>query len=180
MTTNSLETFVEEVRSAWGPLSSELIAQCSRQLGDLLKAPTAEEWLAALHGDEPANKELHRDAGCGFMLLAHTEQTGLYRPPHDHGRSWVIYGVQRGEVEMGTYIRMRDDEGHVRLVKRDATLVRAGEVKIFLPGDIHDTRAVSGPVTLLRFPERDLKKEGEAGLVTRYVDQNGVWTVKAA
>ncbi|MEY4576598.1 MAG: hypothetical protein RL701_1301, partial [Pseudomonadota bacterium] len=69
----------------------------------------------------------------------------------------------------------------VRLVKRDATPLRAGEARVYLPGDIHDTRCVSGPSLLFRFTERDLKKEDqEAHQVTRYVERDGVWTVGAA
>lgn len=178
MPNNSLNSFSEKVRSKWGPLSSEVIANGASALEDILRAPEAEEWLAELHRDEPASKELIRDPDLGFLLLAHTEATGLYRPPHDHGRAWVIYGVQRGEVEMGTYVRVDVPGGGVKLVKRDATLVRAGEVKIFLPGDIHDTKCVSGPVTLLRFPERDLKIEQSEARVTRYVERDGYWTGK--
>ena len=38
----------------------------------------------------------------GFVLLAHTEAEGRYRAPHDHGESWVIYGVLQGVMEMAT------------------------------------------------------------------------------
>ncbi len=181
MAGNSLETFVERIRPTWGPLTSELVAGCCRHLEELLKTPAAEDWLAALHRDAPEFKELYRDPTHGFVLLAHAEYAGLYRPPHDHGRGWVIYAVQQGEIEMATYVRMRDPGGAVRLVKRDATLVRAGQAKVFLPGDIHDTRCVTGPALLFRFTERDLKKEDkEERKVTRYVERDGVWTEKAA
>ena len=181
MTKSSLETFVDGIRSVWGPISSEMIAGCRRYSEQLLKAPANESWLAALHRNAPLNEELYRDPAHGFVLLAHTEHAGLYRPPHDHGRAWVIYAVQRGEIEMGTYIRIDSPERGPYLVKRDSTLVHAGEVKVFLPGDIHDTRCVAGPALLYRFTERDLKKEDkEEGRVTRYVERDGVWTVKAA
>ena len=109
--------------------------------------------------------------------MAHTESAGLYRPPHDHGRSWVIYAVQQGEVEMTTYGRFEDADGHVRLVKRDTTLVTPGQVQVYLPGDIHDTRCIRGPALLFRLTERDLKQEDQgAHRVTRYVDRDGDWT----
>ena len=66
-----------------------------------LKAPATEEWLAALHQDAPASTGAVSGPGHGFVLLAHTEYAGLYRPPHDHGRGWVIYAMQQGEIEMG-------------------------------------------------------------------------------
>jgi hypothetical protein len=180
MARNALDTSMEGVRSVWGPLSTEVIAGCRGHLEDLLKAPASEPWLAALHRDAPASQELYRDPTHGFVLLAHTEPTGLYRPPHDHGRGWVIYALQQGEIEMGTYARIEGPDGRVRLVKRGSTRVRPGQVQVYLPGDIHDTRCVAGPALLFRFTERDLKKEdGEAHRVTRYVERAGVWTVGA-
>jgi hypothetical protein len=115
------------------------------------------------------------------VLLAHTEHEGLYRPPHDHGRGWVIYAIQQGEIEMGTYARIDDPHGSVRLVRRGTTLVRPGQVQVYLPGDIHDTRCVRGPALLFRFTERDLKKEDQQEhRVTRYLERNGAWTARSA
>jgi hypothetical protein len=178
MTRNTLETSIDGIRAAWGPVSTEVVAACQRHLEDLLKAPVTEEWLSALHSDAPPNKELYRDPQHGFVLLAHSEYAGLYRPPHDHGRGWVIYAIQQGEIEMGTYARVEEPGGSVKLVKRGANLVRPGQVQVYLPGDIHDTRCMTGSALLFRFTERDLKKEDrDEHRVTRYVERNGVWTV---
>ncbi len=180
MANNSLETFIEGVRKIWGPLTSEVVTGCRQHLEELVKAPATEEWLAALHRDASAYHELYRDPAHGFVLLAHTEQAGLYRPPHDHGRGWVIYAIQQGEIEMGTYARIEAPDGGVKLVKRDSTLVRPGQVQVYLPGDIHDTRCISGPALLFRFTEHDLKQEDkEEHRVTRYVEREGVWTLGA-
>jgi hypothetical protein len=93
----------------------------------------------------------------------------------------VIYAVQQGEIEMATFVRAHGPDRRVQLVQRDATLVRPGQVKVFLPGDIHDTRCMTGPALLFRFTERDLKKEDkQERKVTRYVERDGVWTEKAA
>ena len=180
MATNSLERSIEGIRRVWGPLSTEMLAGCCQHLAELLRAPATEDWLAALHRDAPESRELYRDPTHGFVLLAHTEHAGLYRPPHDHGRGLVIYAVQRGEFEMATYARVQDSDGKVRLVKRDATVVRAGQVKVFLPGDIHDTRCLSGTALEYRFTERDLKIEDKEGRLARYVERDGAWTDKVA
>lgn len=175
---NSLQTFIADVRASWGPLSSELIAECRGHLRALLHAAPTEDWLAALLNDRPERQELYRDPDHGFVLLAHTEQQGRYRPPHDHGRSWVLYGVQSGAVEMGSYGRSTDPDGQVRLIQRDATLVRAGMAMPYLPGDIHDTRSVVGPALQFRFTERDLQVEDkQEGRITRYADQDGVFRI---
>jgi hypothetical protein len=181
MRNNALELFIERTRATWGPLSTELAASCHNYLQALMLAPVTEPWLAALQQEAPLSKELYSDPAHGFVLLAHTEHAGVYRPPHDHGRSWVIYAVQQGEIAMGTYARIEDAHGGVRLVKRDETLLRAGDAKLFLPGDIHDTRCVAGPALEFRFTERDLKHEDLVEhRVTRYVEQNGVWTLGPA
>lgn len=177
MAKNALETFVENVRADWGPLSTEVVGACTRHMRLLLRADILEPWLAALHREQPLARELYRDPDHGFVLMAHTEPVGLYRPPHDHGRSWVIYGVQRGESEMGTYGRVEAGAAQSRLVKRNATRVEAGCAQVYLPGDIHDTRCCRGPALLFRFTERDLKVEDKVeGQVTRYLERDGVWT----
>ncbi len=177
---NTFDASIDGIRSVWGPLSTELVAGCCQHLRRLLQSPVTEEWLAALHREAPAYQELYRDPEQGFILLAHTEPAGLYRPPHDHGRGWVIYALQQGEIEMGTYARIENADGSVQLVKRGSTLVRAGDVQVYLPGDIHDTRCISGPALLFRFTDRDLKREdSEEHRVTRYVERNGNWTIGA-
>ena len=178
MPSNSLQTCMENLKAAWGPLSSELVAECQSLLEGLVQAPALEPWLSALHRERPVNEELYRDPDYGFVLLAHSENAGLYRPPHDHGRGWVIYAMQDGEIEMGTYARIEDSDGAVRLVKRNSTLVRTGQAQVYLPGDIHDTRCMSDTALLFRFTERDLRVEDrQEHRVTRYHQRNDVWTV---
>lgn len=178
--TNSLQKFIEKTSAAWGPLTTGLASTCRANLEDLLHAPPKETWLAALHSNGPANQELYRHPTHGFVLLAHTERAGLYRPPHDHGRAWVAYAVQHGEVEMGTYARVIGAANRVRLVKRNSTVVRAGQVQVYLPGDIHDTKCLTESALLYRFTERDLRVEDkQEQQVTRYVEGDGIWTVKS-
>lgn len=180
MISNSLDEFTEAMAFSWGPLSSELVSDACGHMRKLVTAPMYEDWLASLLQEEPLNKELIRDADHGYMLLAHTESTGLYRPPHDHGRGWVIYALQQGEIEMGTFGRIEGANGKPELVKRNATVMRAGDIQAYLPGDIHDTRCLAGPALLFRFTERDLRREdSEAHQITRYVEQDGIWTVIA-
>lgn len=143
----------------------------------LARADPCEHWIAALLQERPASRELHRDAS-GFMLLAHNESRELYRPPHDHGRAWVVYAVQSGELEIRTYARIEMPGGEPRLVLRDASRLRAGEARAYLPGDIHDTRCLTENALLFRFTERDLRHEDQVeGKLTRFVERDGRWTV---
>ena len=174
MTHTSLDRFVAAVRADWGPISSELVAGCRAQLDILTLADAHEAWLADLLAERPATRELHREAQ-GFMLLAHAEDRGLYRPPHDHGRGWVVYGVQSGELEIGSYARVPDAKGD-RLVRRDTIILRPGEARAYLPGDIHDTRCLTEAALLFRFTDRDLRHEDQVERkLTRFVERDGAW-----
>jgi hypothetical protein len=178
MTTSSLDRFIAAVGQDWGPISTPVVAKCRQHLAELTLADPAEEWLTELHANQPAARELLRDCNYGYMLLAHTEERGLYRAPHDHGRAWVVYGVQSGELEVGTYAKLIDAAGKVRLVRRGTHVLRPGEARAYLPGDIHDTRCLSASALLFRFTERDLRHEDRVEQkLTRFVDQNGEWTV---
>jgi hypothetical protein len=81
MTLTTFDKSIQGIKSVWGPLSNDVVAACRGHLENLLKAPDTEEWLAALHKEAAPNKELYRDPQHGFVLLAHTEPEGLYRPP---------------------------------------------------------------------------------------------------
>ena len=174
MTINSLDRFVAAVRAVWGPISTQLVARCRAQLDDLSAAEESEDWLASLLSERPATRELHREPD-SFMLLAHSEQMGLYRPPHDHGRAWVVYAVQSGALEIGSYARVEDPAGH-RLVRRDTIILRPGEARAYLPGDIHDTHCLTENALVFRFTERDLRHEDQVEQkVTRFVERAGAW-----
>jgi predicted metal-dependent enzyme (double-stranded beta helix superfamily) len=171
MKTNSLQRFTQKASEGWGPLTSDLVTRLRQQMEELLETPATEDWLSALHDEAPENRELYRDPVHGFILLAHTESPGLYRPPHDHGAGWVIYAVQRGETEMTTYGRVSDSTGKTTLVKRGTSVLRPGQVEVYLPGDIHDTRCAAGPLVLFRLTSCDLKQAN----VTRYAQRDGAW-----
>ena len=176
MPNDSLRIFTGQTSAAWGALTSELVAGTRSRLEALQKASSGEPWLAELKRDLPETRELYRDPVHGFVLLAHAEAAGRFRSPHDHGRGWVIYGVQQGEMEIRTYGRAEESNGKARLVLRDVYTVHPGETRVYLPGDIHDTRCTAGPVLYYRFTDRDLRKEeGEGHPVTRYVDRDGTW-----
>lgn len=180
MPASALETFVSGVRSVWGPLTTPLVGKTLRLLEALARASSSEPWLAELHAALPASVELHRDPQHGFMLLAHVEHAGLYRPPHDHGRAWVVYAVQHGALEIRTFKRLDCASGAVRLVQRDSVVLRAGEARAYLPGDIHDTRCLSDAALLFRFTERDLRHEDRVERqVARFDAPQDAWTADA-
>lgn len=174
--TTSLDQFINSVSTAWPEGGADRIDTTRIALASLTSANETESWLAELHAERPATRELHRDSTHGFMLLAHTENEGLYRAPHDHGRAWVVYGVQSGELEIGTYKRVALENGEVGIVERDRSILRPGEARVYLPGDVHDTRCLSETAILFRFTERDLRHEDLVeGRVTRFALHGEQW-----
>lgn len=168
MLQNSLTKFIKNIRHVWGPLDSNLVAKSQSLIDELVKASDDEPWLAELQGELTESKELYRDSDHGFILLAHTEKKDLYRVPHDHGSGWVIYSVQRGEMEMGTFGRIEKQNGEFDIVKRESYRVHPGESRVYLPGDIHDTKCISNSVLMLRLTSTDLKEEKRAGRMHQY------------
>ena len=165
MKQDSLSKFIERVRAGWGPLNTKLVEKTRALMEELANAPLSEPWLAELQASLPEGRELYRDLKHGFILLAHTESAGLYRPPHDHGEGWVIYAVQRGLMEMGTYGLSGG------LVRRESYRVEAGQSRAYLPGDIHDTKCLSSSVLMLRLTSCDLKEEMKAGRMKIYAEE---------
>jgi hypothetical protein len=82
---------------------------------------------------------------------------------------------------MRTYAKVGGRNGRGQLVLRDQSVLRPGEARAYLPGDIHDTRCLSETAILFRFTERDLRREDQVDhQVTRFVDRDGIWTAPEA
>ena len=177
MSPTSLDSFVTAASSAWTAGHSDPVQVCRDALTKLARADDDEPWLAGLLAEKPASRELYRHSAHGFLLLAHAENEGLYRSPHDHGRAWVVYAVQSGALEVGTYEKVIGPARDVRLVEIDRSVIQAGEARAYLSGEIHDTRCISETALLFRFTERDLRHEDQVeGKVTRFVMRDGHWT----
>lgn len=173
MDSRLVNQFVEEVKRTWGPVSTEVVEQTFNAMNRLAQNYLHSSELAEFLNGEVSEKELIRDSEHEFILLQHREQPGQYRAPHDHGSGWVIYAVVSGQVEMRTYKQVTSQKGKTELVKRDTRTMQAGDINVYLPGDIHDTRAVAGSAVMLRFSSVDLKKEFREGRMIRYSVEAG-------
>ena len=172
MKKNLLENFIQEIKKAWGPLSTETISKTQKLLTELAQTSKSEEWLSNLLQNPDVEKELYRDLEHGFVVLAYSEKKDLYRVPHDHGFCWVIYAVHSGEVEMKTYKPVTGQNGKTSLICRESYKVRSGESKAYLPEDIHDTKGTADSSLIFRLTSCDLKKENREGRMVRYVENS--------
>lgn len=168
MQNTALENFIAQVKTAWSGLNTETVGSVRQLLINLTKAAADEAWLQQILQQKPAAQELYRDAEHGFILLAHTEEKGTYRQPHNHGAGWVFYAVLSGEMAMNTYQQVTKVNGETHLVSRGTDVMQAGQCRVFLPGDIHDTKCLSEGFVQLRLTSTDFQKEMQEGRLVRF------------
>ena len=106
----TLETFCEDCRRALradpGPAGREKVrALVERLISD-------RDFVAAhVSPESPIGKRtLFEDPNLGFVVLAYNQDKAHRSPPHDHGRSWAVYGQVDAYTEMTEY--RRRDQGN--------------------------------------------------------------------
>lgn len=168
MQNTGLENFIAKVQQQWSGLNTETVMAVRQLLIELTRASPDEPWLKQILEQRPATRELYTDPAQGFILLAHTEEQGTYRIPHNHGAGWVFYAVQSGEMAMNTFKQVTNHQGHSYLVSRGTDVMKSGDCRVFLPGDIHDTRCLSDGFVQFRLTSSDFKDEIKARRMIRY------------
>jgi len=168
MQKTGLETFISNVKKHWSGLNTETVEAVRQLLIDLTKSSMDEPWLKDIIDERPAAKELYRDPENGFILLVHSEDKGMYRHPHNHGAGWVFYAVQSGEIAINTFKQITSTNGETHLVSRGADVIASGGCRVFLPGDIHDTKCLSDTFIQYRLTSTDFKKEIHEGRLIRF------------
>ena len=94
----------------------------------------------------PGIRTIHRDKETGFNVLVHVYADGKKGPPHDHGRSWAIYGQAAEWTDM-TVWRRKDDgakDGFADVEPVRSFRLAPGQAGTFEPGDIHSIHFPSG------------------------------------
>lgn len=157
--------YIDELRSAWETEEVTLRAQLCRKAMENLLLSTDETWLAFIDdlASKPDARELYRDPSFGFIQMAHSYSLDHATPPHGHGDGgWVVYGVQRGSVEIATYEPTGDQSERVKLA--ESKCMTPGMAQAYLPGELHSTRTMtteadnSHGTIVLRFLSEDLSK----------------------
>ena len=157
----SIDTFVAGARQVYAG-SDDARAQAqgiAAQLKLLLAQPDLMQEIEAIADGRTGRIDLHIDdrfghPGPGFCLMTSInpagKRTGGARA-HDHGASYVVYGVHKGAIEQTKYTWGYDGDLTAPVLKPgDCFVQNAGEVAFFLPGEIHRTTAVGedAPVVL--------------------------------
>ena len=96
-------------------------------------------------------KVLYEDPELGFCICGHVYESAANGAPHDHGSSWAIYGVAKGDTEMTDWRIVRKARAaHRTWSSRSSTYVmKPGDCQVYDVGAVHSPRR-AGPTKLVR------------------------------
>ena len=142
----SFDQFCADCRDALksdpGPDGHDKVRQ---NLENLLKD---EAFLAAECGPDaqPGIRTVYKDKDTDFNVLVHNYEGGKKGPPHDHGRSWAVYGQAAEWTDMTLWNRKDDGskEGFADLDEADTFRLNPGDAGKFEIGDIHSIHFPDG------------------------------------
>jgi predicted metal-dependent enzyme (double-stranded beta helix superfamily) len=155
----SLDQFTADIRKAFDdnkgvPGRPDAVATLMQQLlanGGWIQERLDAGGYGALSGSVYVDAEVG-DPRPGFHITCRAATPGFYRPPHDHGAGWVVYGVYEGAIEQTRYAwDYAAGPLSPKLIPKGKFLQKVGEVAYFLPGEVHSTLNVAqGPSVVLR------------------------------
>ena len=99
--------------------------------------------------------------GNGWYLMATIQKPGQDNLPHDHGVTWVVYGVYQGAIRQRKWRWAFPGEGvdQAQIVEHGSFVQRDGTVAYFMPGEIHDTLNVTeGRALVVRLESQKLDR----------------------
>ena len=151
--TYTVETFIEDVRQIFATTKDPRTQaqEVARHMQELLRAPGwLEERLQLPAEGGFGRHDLHHDKEFGhpeggFLLMCGIQRPGQDNLPHDHGTTWVVYGVYQGAIEQTKWrwSYPATDRTAPELKPLESWVQGPGDIAFFLPGEIHHTRCVA-------------------------------------
>ena len=176
----SLDEFCQDCHEAIaaddGPAGREIIRQKLERL--LANGAFVERYLG--DGVTDGVHTLYRDETYEFVVLAHVNSTPHRSPPHDHGRSWAVYGQALAHTDMSEYRRVDGGkaDGEAVLEKVKTYRLMPGHAGLYDVGCIH---AIDYPenACFVRVTGRELELEPRLKFDTAsnqasYIESQGV------
>jgi predicted metal-dependent enzyme (double-stranded beta helix superfamily) len=164
----TLDRFIADIRNVFA-LTKDPCTQAQKVAGHmqrLLAIPGCLDERLNLSSEAGFGRvNLHLDdtyghPGPGFLVMCallppsrHAKKSLTRGTPHDHGASWVAYGIYQGTIEQTTYhwLYSKGQRTVPVLAEKERFVQDVGEVAFFLPGEIHQTATISdGPAVALR------------------------------
>ena len=102
-------------------------------------------------------KVLYEDPELGFCICGHVYEGAANGAPHDHGSSWAIYGVAKGDTEMTDWRIVQKGDGEApNLVEPVRTyMMKPGDCHVYDVGAVHSPNR-AGPTKLVRIEGKNL------------------------
>ena len=102
-------------------------------------------------------KVLYEDPELGFCICGHVHEDKAVGKPHDHGKSWAIYGQAVGETMMTDWkITQKGESGDASLVEAVTTYsMQPGDVRLYDVGVVHSPNRQK-PTKLIRIEGANL------------------------
>ncbi|MEK9647103.1 MAG: hypothetical protein VW547_16310 [Alphaproteobacteria bacterium] len=160
----AIDQFVDAVRDVFAntPDARSQARGIATEMKTLLASPGLLDEIKKKGGGKPGRIDLHIDdeyghPGPGFCLMTSLtprgKATGGARA-HDHGASFVVYGVYKGAIEQTKYNWRYNADGDLtapELKEGERFVQHEGDIAFFLPGEIHATSSASDePPIVLR------------------------------
>ena len=141
----SLEAFCTEVRETLRRNDDRTGHEEVRVLLERLLAEPS--FCSAYVGSDDTSgmRQIYADPELGFCLLAYNMTEPRTSPPHDHARSWAVYGQAAGHPDMTIWSAGADvDNGDVGVEVTDTFRLEAGQAGLFDVREIHSIAYTSG------------------------------------
>lgn len=139
---DSLEAFCNDTRSILAgqdnPAGREQIRQrLERLLGD---AAFCREHMGA--DNNAGMTEIYQDPDLRFCVLTYNMTAPRTSPPHDHGRSWAVYGQAGGYTDMTIWSEEAGEDGNIAPVR--SFRLNPGQAGLFDVREIHSIQYAEG------------------------------------
>ena len=155
----TMEAFITDVKQVFASSKDPLVQaqKASDYLKELLAVPGwLEEKLDLPEEGGFGRYDLYLDEdaghpGNGWYLMCSVQKPEQDNLPHDHGATWVVYGVYQGAIEQTKWRWFYPGEGvdSPRIKETGSFVQQDGTVAFFLPGEIHMTKNVAGSRSLV-------------------------------
>lgn len=149
----SVQVFVDEIRDLHraGLEPQELWEQAQVRLQEVLADPAlhraSRTWPLSHDrtNQKYTNLLFYEDDEFGFVVNGLVKDESGNTAVHDHGHSWVLYGLLEGEEVVTRYERVDDRsvDGHAELAQTGELTLKQGEVDMVEPWSAHKERALT-------------------------------------
>ena len=91
---------------------------------------------------DPGVNQIFEDSTLKFCVLTYNMAEPRTSPPHDHGRSWAVYGQAAQYTDMTIWSAAGNDDGRIEPVRQFR--LEPGQAGLFDAGEIHSIEYPDG------------------------------------